>query len=455
MDKAKDSAVSVADIMCSGLEFVQPCAASAICVEGRDILLQISCQARNARRSGNQTADDSDDEGTGVDSCLQSHVGAITPTGVGVAAVSSPQKALMHIQGKKKAFFIDTGAGANLISSHDVDVSKLKVTTPGQFFHTWNGSVQKSLGRADISLYNPKQKRRFVLNFDIVLDKLTPILGSTAVQIMNLITVHKENFDSIAAVLPVLPSREEYIERYPAVFQASLGRLEGAVSFQVDPDVTPSALPARQVPIALRELMKKELERLQKLDVITPVTKPTDWVSQAVILQKADKSVRLCIDPRPLNQALMQRKTRTASLPQEIQVSGNDRQAQQAKQKRQQHVKSHHDKTATELKPLARGTKVWFTEWRGMRETWTRGIVTSTHGDGWSYFITTPTGQEFRRNRIHIRLDTTITAEADDDEDDDDDFYVANETRPRGQQGYGFVPPATTKSGRAVKPVLR
>ena len=40
MDKAKDSAVSVADIMSSGLEFVQPCAASAICVEGREILLQ-------------------------------------------------------------------------------------------------------------------------------------------------------------------------------------------------------------------------------------------------------------------------------------------------------------------------------------------------------------------------------------------------------------------------------
>ena len=57
--------------------------------------------------------------------------------------------------------------------------------------------------------------------------------------------------------------------------------------------------------------------------------------------------------------------------------------------------------------------------------------------------------------RIHIRPDTTITAEADDDEDDADDFYVANETRPRGQQGYGFVPPATTKSGRIVKPVLR
>ena len=61
----------------------------------------------------NQIVDDSDDEGTDVDSCLQSHVGAITPTGVGVAVVSSRQKALMRIQGKKKAFLIDTGAGAN------------------------------------------------------------------------------------------------------------------------------------------------------------------------------------------------------------------------------------------------------------------------------------------------------------------------------------------------------
>ena len=177
----------------------------------------------------------------------------------------------------------------------------------------WNGSVQKSLGQAVISIYNRKQKRRFVLNFEIVPDKLTPILGSTAVQKMNLITVHKENFDSIAAVLPVQPSREEYIERYPAAFQASLGRLERAVSFQVDPDVTPSALPARQVPITLRELMKKELERLQKLDVITPVTKPTDWVSQAMILQKADKSVRLYIDPRPLNQALKRERYHLAT----------------------------------------------------------------------------------------------------------------------------------------------
>ena len=262
------------------------------------------CHARNPRRAVNQVADDSSNEGADLGDYLQSDIGTVNPTGIEVAAVSSSRKAIMRVQGKKKAFLIDTGAGANLISAHDVDTSMLKLHTPGRTFHMWNGSEQRSLGRAPIKLYNPKQKRVFVLNFDIVPDKLTPILGSAAAQAMDLVTIHDENFERVAAVLPEPPSREEYVEKYPDVFKSQLGKLEGTVGLQVDPDITPVSLPARQVPIALRRSMKEELERLQKLEVITPVTKPTNWVSQAVIIQKPDKSIRLCIDPRPLNKAL-------------------------------------------------------------------------------------------------------------------------------------------------------
>ena len=76
------------------------------------------------------------------------------------------------------------------------------------------------------------------------------------------------------------------------------------MSLQINPDVTPTVLPARQVPIALKEPVKKELERLQELQVRTPVTAPTDWVSQLVTVYRNDNSVRLCLDPRPLNAAL-------------------------------------------------------------------------------------------------------------------------------------------------------
>ena len=63
------------------------------------------CQVQNSRWSVNHVVDE--DEGVDVDGCLQSHIGPIPPSGVGVA---SSQKAAMRVQGKKKAFLIDTGA---------------------------------------------------------------------------------------------------------------------------------------------------------------------------------------------------------------------------------------------------------------------------------------------------------------------------------------------------------
>ena len=40
------------------------------------------------------------------------------------------------------------------------------------------------------------------------------------------------------------------------------------------------------------------------MNIITPVDTPTDWISSLVVVAKSDKTVRLCIDPKPLNRAL-------------------------------------------------------------------------------------------------------------------------------------------------------
>ena len=41
-----------------------------------------------------------------------------------------------------------------------------------------------------------------------------------------------------------------------------------------------------------------------KLEVIRPVTEPTDWVSSLTYVLKSDDSLRICLDPRDLNRAL-------------------------------------------------------------------------------------------------------------------------------------------------------
>ena len=40
------------------------------------------------------------------------------------------------------------------------------------------------------------------------------------------------------------------------------------------------------------------------LDIIKPVDEPTDWVSGLVIVEKPNGKHQICLDPRPLNQAI-------------------------------------------------------------------------------------------------------------------------------------------------------
>ena len=49
--------------------------------------------------------------------------------------------------------------------------------------------------------------------------------------------------------------------------------------------------------------IRDELQRLVDAGIIVPVDEPTDWVSQMSVAEKK-AGIRICIDPRPLNEAL-------------------------------------------------------------------------------------------------------------------------------------------------------
>lgn len=54
----------------------------------------------------------------------------------------------------------------------------------------------------------------------------------------------------------------------------------------------------------MKDKVKQELQRLEDEHVIAKVTEPTDWVSPIVIVTKKDGSLRICLDPRRLNEAI-------------------------------------------------------------------------------------------------------------------------------------------------------
>ena len=63
-------------------------------------------------------------------------------------------------------------------------------------------------------------------------------------------------------------------------------------------------LPCRKIPRPIEQFVKEELDRLLKKGLLVLVTEPTVWVSQTAVVHKPRGTLRICIDPQPLNAAL-------------------------------------------------------------------------------------------------------------------------------------------------------
>jgi len=96
-------------------------------------------------------------------------------------------------------------------------------------------------------------------------------------------------------------------EEFKSLF-GDIGKVQNKeVKLHIDLDVAPRQQPHRRIPFHFREDEEKELERLEKLDIIEKVEGPTPWVSPIVIVPKKSGEVRICVDKREANKA--ERKT--------------------------------------------------------------------------------------------------------------------------------------------------
>ncbi|GJQ81969.1 hypothetical protein Trydic_g4702, partial [Trypoxylus dichotomus] len=94
----------------------------------------------------------------------------------------------------------------------------------------------------------------------------------------------------------------------------SLGYLSGTYHIEIGKTVKPVIHSPRIVPFALKNELKRKLESLVKQNVIEKVTEATEWVNSLVAVHKNDQSIRLCIDPTDLNEAIKRQHFQIATL---------------------------------------------------------------------------------------------------------------------------------------------
>ena len=98
-------------------------------------------------------------------------------------------------------------------------------------------------------------------------------------------------------------TKEDLLTEYSDVF-SGVGMFEKEYDIEVDPSVRPVIQAPRKLPYAKYDQLKETIARLEEEEIIASVDKPTDWVHNLVITEKRNGSLRICLDPRPLNKAI-------------------------------------------------------------------------------------------------------------------------------------------------------
>ena len=83
-----------------------------------------------------------------------------------------------------------------------------------------------------------------------------------------------------------------------------IGDMQGEYDIKTDPTIPP-VQHRWKVPIKYKEEIKKELAEMVQQGIITKQTEPTPWVSSLTYPKKANGKLRICLDPKDFNKAII------------------------------------------------------------------------------------------------------------------------------------------------------
>ena len=207
------------------------------------------------------------------------------------------------INDKTVNFQIDTGARCNVMSQ-DIFRSfgiKTALKPTSTKLTSFSGHKLKPIGI--VQLPCKIQGNNFDIDFYIVDSSVPSVLGGSTCRETGLIQrLYNIQTNELPKQKKDLPQDIE--SSYKDLFEG-LGCMPDTYTIKVDPSVKPVIHPPRKVPISMKEKVKTELLRMESEGVIKKQTEPTDWVNSMVVVPKPNGKVRICIDPRDLNKAVL------------------------------------------------------------------------------------------------------------------------------------------------------
>ncbi|XP_055585346.1 uncharacterized protein K02A2.6-like [Uranotaenia lowii] len=204
----------------------------------------------------------------------------------------------VRVGGHLVEFELDTGSPVNAISNalYSQYFKSVHLETGGkEQFVCYNGSCFQATGKFEVEMKFEGHKSReeiFVFEGD-----RQPLLGRQTMQRWGLrinFCHLTESMKEFKAPLNVL------LTKYQEVFEGELGCYRyGKVHLPLKDGAVPKFFKPRRVPLAFKEKVEDELDRLENIGIISKVpSTEAEWGTPLVPVLKKDSSIRLCADYR-------------------------------------------------------------------------------------------------------------------------------------------------------------
>ena len=208
---------------------------------------------------------------------------------------------------------IDTGASVSIFPLHllhKVVPSKHvdKLLEPcGSILSTFSGQKLQVVGKLTLRCMSPDELEEHEVPFVVTKEGKDVLLEVDAIRRFesirkDLCQLEENEVRAIDDLLENVEDRSTTVDQQTC---KELGKIEGFVhKVRIDNKVRPIRQSLRQIPFALRDKVKQEIQRLVEADVIEKV-EASSWTSNVVIVQKKDGRIRLCVDMRAANKAVI------------------------------------------------------------------------------------------------------------------------------------------------------
>ena len=224
----------------------------------------------------------------------------------------------LMIEDKVVNIVIDSGASCNLMSEemfHFVTGGNTRLLECNKRVYAYASVEPLQLkGKYSFNVQVPQTHKSLYTEFYAICGKAATLLGREASELLGMLNVGV-SINSCDVKSDVRGNLANQIDRrallktkFPKVFQG-LGKLKRyQLKLHIDENVQPVAQPVCRIPFSRRAKVTEKLEELLKLDVIEKVEGPTSWANPLVVVEKPNGDIRICLDTRQANQAIVWEK---------------------------------------------------------------------------------------------------------------------------------------------------